>query len=100
MYKLIQSRTLCTFPILVLSVHFLILCVKIQQSEQLRSRYWVEEDLDPGQASESMMLLEDLGSGETLKQRDDSSRAEEPESGADLEREKAQPNTGGHGSRK
>ena len=47
-----------------------------------------------------MMLLEDLGSGETLVEWCDSSSVEEPEPGADLEREKSQPNTGGHGSRK
>ena len=44
------------------------------------------------------MDLEDLGSGETPEEWVDFSRVEEPESGADLEREKAQPNTSGHGS--
>ena len=46
------------------------------------------------------MWMEDLQSGETLEEWGDSSRVEEPESGVDLKREKAQPNTGGHGSRK
>ena len=46
------------------------------------------------------MPLEDLESGETLEGRGDSSRVEEPESGADLDREKAQADTGGLGSRK
>ena len=67
---------------------------------QLRPRYRVEEDLDPGQASESMMPLDDLGLGKTPKERGDSFRVEKPESGADLEREIPQPDTGGHGSRK
>ena len=68
--------------------------------EQLRPRYRVEEDVDPEQASDSMMPLEDLGLGETPKERGDSSRVEEPESRADLEREKAQPDIGGHSSMK
>ena len=61
----------------------------------------VEEDLhvDPWHASESMMPLEDLGSGQTPEQWGDSFKVEESESGANLEKEKAQPNTGGHGSR-
>ena len=66
--------------------------------EQLRPRYRVEEDLDSGQASE--MPLEYLGLGETLEERGHTSGVEEPESGADLEREKAQLDTSGHGSRK
>ena len=41
-----------------------------------------------------MMPLEDLGLGKTPKERGDSSKVEEPESGADLESEKAQPNAG------
>ena len=69
-------------------------------TEQLRPKYGVEEDQDPGQASKSMMSLEDLGSGEASKEWGDSFRVEESESGADLEREKAQPDTGGHVSRK
>ena len=44
----------------------------------------VEEDLDPGQASESMMSLEDLGSGKTPKEWFDSFRVEKPKSGGDL----------------
>ena len=68
--------------------------------EQLKPQNGVEEHLDPGKVSEPMMPLEDLGSGETPKELVDSFRAEEPESGADLEREIPQPNTGGHGRRK
>ena len=66
--------------------------------EQLRLRYGVEEDLDPGQASESVMALEDLGSGETPKEQGDSQ--EEPESRTDMESEIHQPDTGGHDSSK
>ena len=63
--------------------------------EQLRPRYGVEEDLDPGWASELMMPLEDLGLGGTPKEGGDSSSVEEPKSGADLEREIPQPDTDG-----
>ena len=65
--------------------------------EQLRPRYGIEEDLDPGQASESM-LLENLGSSETPKEQGDP-QMEEPKSGADLENEIHQSNTGGYISR-
>ena len=54
--------------------------------EQLRPRYRVEEDLDPEQASESMMPLENLASGEAPKEWS-AFQMEEPESGADLESE-------------
>ena len=60
--------------------------VRCIHTEQPRSRYGVEEDLDPWQASELMMPLENLGSGETLKELGDS-QLEEPESQADLESE-------------
>ena len=40
--------------------------------ERLRPRYGVEEDLDPGQASELTMSLESLGLGETPKEQGDS----------------------------
>ena len=46
------------------------------------------------------MTLENLGSGETPTEQGDSSRVKEPETGADLEKEKGQPDYGGHGSRK
>ena len=46
-----------------------------------------------------MIPLGNLGSGEIPKERNDS-QVEEPESGADLESEIHQPDTGGHGSRK
>ena len=50
-----------------------------RHTELLRPRYGVEEDLDLGQASESMMPLENLESGETPKEWGDS-QVEEPES--------------------
>ena len=62
-------------------------------------RFRVEEDLDPVQASESMMPQEYLDSGETPKELGDS-RVEEPEPRADLEGGVHLPDTGGHGSMK
>ena len=47
-----------------------------------------------------MMHLEDLESGETPKEWGDSSGVEEPEFGANLEREIPLPDIGGHSSRK
>ena len=52
--------------------------------EQLRPRYGVEQDLDPGQASDSIVPQENLGSGKTPKELGDS-RVEEPEPQSDLE---------------
>ena len=40
--------------------------------EQLRPRYGVEKDLDPGQASESRVPRENIGSGKTTKELGDS----------------------------
>ena len=67
--------------------------------DQLRPRYGVEEDLDPGQASESMVPQENLGSGVTPKELGDS-RVKEPEPQSDLEGGVHHPDVGGHGSRK
>ena len=60
--------------------------------EQLRPRYEVEEDLDPVQASESMVPQENLGLGETPKELGES-RVEEPEPRSDLEGGMHQPDT-------
>ena len=44
--------------------------------EQLRPRYGLEEDLDPGQISESMVPQENQGLGETPKELGDSQMEE------------------------
>ena len=60
--------------------------------------YGVEEDLDPGQASESRVSQENLGLGKTSKELCDS-RVEEPDLRTDLEGGMYQTTTGEQSSR-
>ena len=70
-----------------------------RHNEQLRPNYGVEEVLDPGQVSESMVAQENLWPGETPKELG-KSQVKEPEPRTDLEDEMHQPDTGGRSGRK